>query len=111
MGLPEIRGTIERRILANYRVDPDAITRVLPEPFSPSLVDGQAMAGVCLIRLVGLRPRWVPAALGLRSESAAHRIAVNWEHEGKRHEGVYVPRRDTSSRLAACHCASSARRL
>ncbi len=44
-------------------------------------------------------PALLPAALGFSSENAAHRIAVEWEHEGKLHQGVYVPRRDTSSRF------------
>ena len=39
------------------------------------------------------------APLGLGSENAAHRIAVEWDHEGQRREGVYIPRRDTLSQL------------
>jgi hypothetical protein len=33
------------------------------------------------------------------SENAAHRIAVEWNEGGVGREGVYIPRRDTSSRL------------
>ncbi|PYI87562.1 MAG: hypothetical protein DME26_05785, partial [Verrucomicrobia bacterium] len=40
-----------------------------------------------------------PALLGVRSENAAHRIAVEWDANGEQHQGVYIPRRDTSSRL------------
>jgi hypothetical protein len=57
------------------------------------------MAGVCLIRLKGIRPRFIPAFLGISSENAAHRIAVEWDQDGKTKEGVFIPRRDTSSRL------------
>ena len=39
--------------------------------------------------------------LGISSENAAHRIAVEWDEGGERREGVYIPRRDTSSRLNA----------
>jgi hypothetical protein len=100
MQLPVIRGLIERRILVNFRVDPHALKQLLPAPFEPQLVNGYAIAGICLIRLkVG--PRFLPAACGLRSENAAHRIAVWWEEHGQRREGVYIPRRDTSSRLNA----------
>lgn len=35
---PPIRATIQRRILVNYRVDPDALAGILPEPFRPALV-------------------------------------------------------------------------
>ena len=104
--LPVIRGLIDRRILVNYRVSPEALWRVLPEPFRPQLVGGVGMAGICLIRLTQLRPQFVSRflpqfvpPLGLGSENAAHRIAVEWDHEGQRREGVYIPRRDTSSQL------------
>jgi hypothetical protein len=35
--------------------------------------------------------------MGFSSENAAHRIAVLWDDEAGAHEGVYIPRRDTSS--------------
>jgi hypothetical protein len=87
--------------LANYRVNPDIIRRMLPAPFEPQLVGGFAIAGICLIRLKQIRPKFVPSQFGIRSENAAHRIAVQWEEEGRRKSGVYVPRRDTDSRLNA----------
>jgi hypothetical protein len=99
MRLPVITGTIERRILVNYRVDPDAIRPLLPPPFRPKTVAGMALAGICLIRLRGVRPRHFPAWLGLSSENAAHRIAVEWDTPAGVCEGIYVLRRDTNSRL------------
>lgn len=96
MKIPEIRGTIERRILVNYRVDPDTLRKILPAPFSPKLVGGKAIAGICLIRLRNIRPSFLPFSWGISSENAAHRIAVQWQDEGTTKEGVYVPRRDTS---------------
>jgi hypothetical protein len=97
MRLPNIRGLIRRRLLINYRVDPSVIQRQLPARFSPKLHDGYAIAGVCLIRLEHLRPNLVPSTFGVSSENAAHRIAVTWKDDGGVHEGVYIPRRDTSS--------------
>jgi hypothetical protein len=99
MGLPAVHGVIARRLLVNYRVAPDAIASLLPKPFRPKLVGGNAVAGICLIRLSEIRPRGMPAALGHSSENAAHRIAVEWEQDGKLREGVFIPRRDTNSRL------------
>src|ERR1051326_1862789 len=99
MQIPVIRGLIDRRILVNYRVDPDVLTKILPAPFRPKLVNGAGMAGVCLIRLKKIRPRFLPSFLGISSENAAHRIAVEWENDGETKEGVFIPRRDTSSRL------------
>jgi hypothetical protein len=58
------------------------------------------VVGICLIRLEHIRPRFVPSVLGIASENAAHRIAVSWtDDEGALHDGVYITRRDTSSRL------------
>jgi hypothetical protein len=72
----------------------------LPKPFLPKLHAGHAIAGICLIRLEGIRPQWAPSFLGFSSENAAHRIAVEWEDAaGEPREGVFIPRRDTSSRL------------
>jgi uncharacterized protein YqjF (DUF2071 family) len=97
--VPTMKGTIERRLLVNYRVDPEVVTRLLPEPFMPHIVGGSAVAGICLIRLGHLRPIGVPAALGVTSENAAHRVAIQWREPDGMHRGVYIPRRDTSSRL------------
>lgn len=97
--LPTLAGTIERRILANYRVDPEVVTGLLPQPFRPQLVNGYAMACICLIRLAGVRPKGMCRALGIRSENAAHRFAVEWEESGQVRSGVYIPRRDTDNRL------------
>jgi hypothetical protein len=99
MQIPIIRGIIDRRILVNFRVDAAVLARLLPAPFRPQLVSGAGMAGVCLIRLRDIRPRFVPPFLGISSENAAHRIAVEWDQDGKTREGVFIPRRDTSSRL------------
>ena len=58
MRIPVMRGVIDRRILANYRVDPECLQRILPAPFRPQLVDGHGIAGICLIRLKQIRPRF-----------------------------------------------------
>lgn len=101
MQIPVIRGLIDRRILVNFRVDADVLARFLPAPFRPKLVNGVGMAGVCLIRLKHIRPRFMPYFVGISSENAAHRIAVEWDQDGVTKEGVFIPRRDTSSRLNA----------
>jgi hypothetical protein len=93
-----MQGLGRRRILVNYRVDPDVMQRLLPAPFRPKLLGEWAMAGICLLRLEQLRPRGLPAVLGVSSENAAHRFAVTWlDANGEEREGVYIPRRDTGS--------------
>ncbi len=99
MRIPVIQGIIDRRILANFRIDAAVMAGNLPAPFRPKLAKGYAMGGICLIRLKAIRPRFVPIPWGICSENAAHRIAVEWDADGRTHEGVYVIRRDTNSRL------------
>lgn len=81
----------------NYRVRPEVLASVLPSPFRPKIYEGWGIAGICMIRFKQLRPRLVPAALGMGSENAAHRIAVEWDQDGVTKEGVFIPRRDTNS--------------
>ena len=99
MKLPVIQGVIRRRILANFRVDPEVMQQQLPERFTPKLHRGCAVAGICLIRLEHIRPRFIPESVGLNSENAAHRVAVLWEENGAKREGVFISRRDTNSQL------------
>src|SRR5687768_9574793 len=98
--MPTLEGVIRRRVLVNVRVDPEVMRRHLPTPFRPKLLAGEAVAGICLIRLEGVRPRFFPFPVGIASENAAHRVAVEWEDDdGRAREGVYIPRRDSDSRV------------
>src|SRR5688500_12526639 len=101
MRIPTLTGTIKRRLLVNFRADPDVVRAVLPAGFAPKLKDGNSIVGICLIRLENIRPKMVPAAFGLSSENAAHRISVIWESEEGPREGVFIPRRDTDSAMNA----------
>jgi len=94
---PSLTGEVERRLLINYRVDPAVIAAVLPPVFRPVLVNGFSVAGICLIRLGGMRPAGLPRWVGLGSENAAHRIAVEWDGPDGPQSGVYIPRRDSDS--------------
>lgn len=97
--IPVIQGVIDRRILVNFRIDPEVLSQALPEPFKPKVVGGYGIGGVCLIRLKHIRPSFVHSSMGFSSENAAHRIAVVWEEGAQVQEGVFIPRRDTSSRM------------
>lgn len=99
MGPPRLASVVQRRLLVNYRVEPEVVARLLPRPLRPQLANGWAVAGICLIRLGRLRPRHLPAVVGLRSENAAHRIAVEWDTPDGRASGVYIARRDSASLL------------
>lgn len=100
VNLPTIQGIIKRRILVNYRADAETVQRILPDKFRPKLYKDKAIAGICLIGLEYIRPKFMPRFVGIASENAAHRVAVLWEDaSGEMREGVYIPRRDTDSTL------------
>ena len=97
MKIPTIKGIIDRRILINYTVDPKIVAKLIPQPFRPKIYKDKAIVGICLIRLKEIRPKGLPSFIGISSENGAHRIAVEWEENGEIKEGVYIPRRDSSS--------------
>ncbi len=92
----KIKGIIDRRILINYKLDPIVAKNLLPTPFTPIVHNGYASVGVCLIKLKQTRPLFFPKFIGIKSENAAHRFAIQWEDQGETKKGVYIPRRDTS---------------
>jgi hypothetical protein len=83
--------------LVNFTVDAGIAKTIVRPPFRPKLINGKAIAGICLIRLKQVRPKALPAFIGISSENGAHRIAVEWMEGDQLKEGVYIPRRDTSS--------------
>jgi hypothetical protein len=66
MRIPVVRGVIDRRMLVNYRVDPDVLAPLLPAPFRPKVIHGVGIVGICLIRLKQVRPAFLPSWLGRR---------------------------------------------
>lgn len=101
MKFPTVHGYIERRILINYQVEPDVASHLIPTPFRPKLYNGKAIGGICLIRLKSIKPKGMPDLIGIASENGAHRFAVEWDDNESTKQGVYIPRRDTSSSINA----------
>ncbi|NYE93921.1 hypothetical protein FHU41_000142 [Psychromicrobium silvestre] len=94
-----LESIVERRLLINYRLDPALARRLLPSPFRPQLVRGEAVAGICLIRLGSLRPTGLPQRIGWRAENSAHRIAVEWDGQAGPESGVFILQRHSGSWL------------
>src|SRR5260370_42364758 len=98
MLLPSNHGMSKRRVLVNFRIDPEVVALELPDGLRRNLQGDHAIAGICLIRLEQIRPPLVPGALGFSGENAAHRVAVVWrDADGQAREGVYIPSRHTAS--------------
>lgn len=102
MRMPKLATTIDRRLFVTYRLDPELLDGILPPGFEPEVINGKAVAGICLIRLAHMRPKWFTPDLGFTVENVAHRIAIRYTDEaGDHRSGVFIPERHTSSKLAA----------
>jgi hypothetical protein len=97
MKLPPIKATIDRRLLISYRVKPERLEKMLPKNLRLHLINGEAIAGVCLIRLKHVRPAFIGPHIGFGAENAAHRVAVEWETPEGVQTGVFIPERHSSS--------------
>lgn len=100
MRAPSLRGRIDRRICVFHRLDPAVARGLLPAPLRPRLFRGWAVGGICVLRLARLRPKLLPIPIGLGSELAWHRLAVEWEENGRTLVGQYLLRSETDARLA-----------
>ncbi len=97
MRIPTIKGIIDRRVLVNFTAEPNVIEKIIPQPFRPKIYESKAIVGICLIRLKNIRPKGLPNFIGISSENGAHRIAVEWTEDEETKQGVFIPRRDSSS--------------
>ncbi|WP_447647368.1 DUF2071 domain-containing protein [Microbacterium forte] len=92
-----VRAQLRRRLLITYRVEPEVASSLLPTGFRPQIVDGSAVAGVCVLGLESIRPSWARGRWGLRSENAAHRVAVEWDTADGVQRGVFIVGRHSSA--------------
>lgn len=97
--LPVLEGVIARRVLLNFRAEPDAVRRLVPAPLEIVEVNGAAVVGICLIRLEQLRPKGLPHEIGMASENMAHRVAIRFPTENGMKDGVFIWRRETDLSL------------
>jgi uncharacterized protein YqjF (DUF2071 family) len=97
--LPVLTGLIARRVLLNFRAEPHVVQKLLPDPFRVDTSAGNAIVGICLIRLEQLRPKGLPQQIGVASENMAHRVAVHYPADGKMKPGVFIWRRETDQKL------------
>ena len=87
-------------VLILYRIDPDAVGRVLPEGMRPRLVRDTAVGALIYTRLGSLRSRFLPHR-GADSDHLSYRFAVEIAGGNGPCHATWVARRATSSRLSA----------
>jgi Uncharacterized conserved protein (COG2071) len=99
--LPSVRALVEERIIFTYRLPADHLESLLPVTWlTPQLVDGSAVASVCVLRLSKITAGPVPSLFGVQSISAARRYGVRDERSGGS-PAVFVTERTTNSVLGS----------
>jgi len=92
-----VSGLCERRLILNWRVDPELVVKHLPRPFRPRLVNGKAIVGVDILKLANMRLTGLPGFTGFSTENAVDRVSVEWDEGGAVVKGLYVPYRYSPS--------------
>lgn len=96
-----VTGVCERRVILNWRVDPKLVAKQLPHPFRPRLVNGKAIVGIDVLKLVDMRPTGFPSFAGFATANAVDRISVEWDEGGSTVHGLFVPNRYSPSAVNA----------
>jgi hypothetical protein len=99
--LPALEGVIRRRVLLNFRVAPEIVAPLIPDPLEVLTHGEAAIVGICLIGMERLRPKGVPGWFGVASENMAHRIAIRYPTGTGMSDGVFIWRRDTDQCLVS----------
>jgi hypothetical protein len=99
--VPVLRGSVDRRLVLTYRLEPTAAAAAVPDRFRPRTVRGHALGSLLILRIRGLRPRGLPERAGRTTYHALHRVAVEWSERNRQRSGAYVIRRASDSRLSA----------
>lgn len=92
-----MRGRIEKCWLFSYRTSPDEVRAVLPGVFEPVTYGSFAFWNLVICRVSALRPRLVPAALGISYWHVAYRVPVRYRSPSGEIEGLYFVRSDCDS--------------
>ena len=95
MNFSDMRDNIQKQILINYRVSPDALQNFLPESLQPFIYKNWAHAGICLLNTKKLNSDWLPNWIRNNSWYVAHYFIVSKDEQ----PACYIPRNDTSSFL------------
>ena len=81
----------------NYRVDPAALSRLLPPPLEPELHRGHAWVQVLMSSLRDMRPQGLPSLFGVNFYQVSYRAAVTYRNaSGELRRGGYFIRSETN---------------
>lgn len=92
-----VYGQLVDRYLFNFRADPEALEKHLPQVgwLKPRTINGHGVVSFCLLRLEGVTLWPLPTLLGINTTSCAYRCAVIDSSGEKPEPSVYVLGRNT----------------
>lgn len=84
-------GTVMRRFLISYAVEPDGLAPYLPPGAELSIARGRAWVSACFVHIGDMRPAGMPAALGVGFRYLIHRTRARLPYpDGAMRESVLV---------------------
>ncbi len=84
----------------NYRVDPEALSALLPRPLAPEIFKARGWVQVLISSLREMRPRGLPGPAGVCFYQVSYRAAVRYRgHDGAWRRGGYFTRSETNDPL------------
>jgi len=95
-----IRAFLRRVLVLTYAFPPEVLEPLLPEGLALDTWRGQAFLAVALVQTEGLRPAWLPAAMGGDFFLSGYRIFTS-RKSGQSLRGLRILRSDTDRRVMA----------
>lgn len=85
-----MRGQLDRRIVAVYRVCPEVLGACLPTPLQPRSLRGMGLLFTCLNCVKQWRPAFLPAEFGISIYQLLLSAAVEWDSPTGTRTGTHV---------------------
>ncbi|MAG57351.1 MAG: hypothetical protein CMJ83_13745 [Planctomycetes bacterium] len=87
-------------VCANFRVDPDALARIVPDDFELDLYDGHGFVSLTISRLQDFGIGHLPRMLRMNFYQSTYRAHVSYtDFRGETRRGCYFVRSETNSRI------------
>lgn len=96
-------GTVARRFLISYAVDPALLAEWVPPGAELSLAHGKAWVSACFVHIDDMRPAGAPRALGMEFHYLIHRTRARVPYpDGKVRESVLILEPNIDRSLLSC---------
>lgn len=96
-------GTVTRRFLISYAVEPEVLAEWVPPGSELSLAHGKAWVSACFVHIDDMRPSGTPRALGMAFHYLIHRTRARLPYpDGQMRESVLILEPNIDRSLLSC---------